>query len=82
MISKADTTQSRLPAWPRLLGAELAAAYCGISKSTFVARVGFGQLPAPVRLGRRSLWDRQILDRFIDALVGANDDETDEWAGV
>jgi len=56
---------------PRLLDEETAAAYLGISKSHFRKlwekdRV----LPQPHRLGNRLLWDRRLLDRYVDALSG------------
>lgn len=57
----------RLPDWPRLLSAELAAAYVGVSLSGFAAQVG-RIWPAPARIGRRTLWDRKDLDEAVDRL--------------
>jgi predicted DNA-binding transcriptional regulator AlpA len=59
-----------LPHWPRLLSDDLAAAYVGLSVTTFRERVGLGKLPKPVRIGKRTLWDRRMLDRQVDALSG------------
>lgn len=56
-----------LPAWPRLLDAEMAARYLGISAATLCRREG---MPKPVHIGRRCLWDRAQLDRFVDELSG------------
>ena len=58
---------AELPHWPRLLSATQAAAYVGLSLNAFVARVG-NPFPAPVRFGRRKLFDRLAIDRAVDAL--------------
>jgi hypothetical protein len=62
--------EMRLPAWPRLLSADMAAAYLSISRTSFLDGVGRGQWPAPIRHGKRTLWDRQRLDRLVDVLSG------------
>ena len=53
-------------AWPRRMGAELAAGYCGEpTAEAFIARVG-REYPQPrVSEGRRRLWLRDDLDRAI-----------------
>jgi predicted DNA-binding transcriptional regulator AlpA len=68
---------SDLPGWPRLLSLNLAAAYVGISSSTFLLRVKNGQYPAPWRDGRRRLWDRVVIDNVIDALSKLDDPRND-----
>jgi excisionase family DNA binding protein len=72
------------PPIPRLLSAELAAAYLSISPRGFEKLWRTGHLPAPHRLGRRVLWDRKLLDEFVDVLsklhLPAN--EMDDWADV
>jgi predicted DNA-binding transcriptional regulator AlpA len=65
-----------LPFTPRLLDADLAALYVGISKTNFLARVATGELPRSRRIGARSLWDRHTLDLFVDALFGLDEPET------
>jgi hypothetical protein len=52
--------------WPRRMGVELAAAYCGESTvDAFMKRVG-REYPLPrVNDGRRRLWLRDDLDRAI-----------------
>jgi hypothetical protein len=52
--------------WPRRMGAELAAGYCGeASVEAFIARVG-REYPQPrISEGRRRLWLRDDLDRAI-----------------
>jgi predicted DNA-binding transcriptional regulator AlpA len=70
-----------MPSWPRLLSADLAAAYLGISRRNMLERVAQHMLPAPLKIGERTLWDIRALDRFVDALMGvtpasaANDEE-------
>ncbi len=60
-----DGGRLRLPNWPRLMGATLAAAYFGVCPATF-RTIGI----RPVRIGRRVLWDRNDLDGFIDNMTG------------
>jgi hypothetical protein len=52
--------------WPRRMGAELAAAYCGESSvEAFIKLVG-SEYPQPrVHVGRRRLWLRDDLDAAI-----------------
>lgn len=59
---------------PRGLSREQAAAYVGVSPSTFDKLVAEGTMPVPKRLKNRSIWDRQRLDACFDALDdgGAN----------
>jgi predicted DNA-binding transcriptional regulator AlpA len=47
-----------------------AASYLCISVGTLDALVRAGQLPAPVRLGKRCVWDRRALDAAMDQLSG------------
>lgn len=64
-----------LPNWPRLMAQATAAAYCGISLSHFL-----GACPvAPVKIGEKPLWDRQDLDRWIDALHDGGASRYDPW---
>jgi hypothetical protein len=51
---------------PRLLGVKDAAAYCGLSPNAFEAHVPI----EPLRFGKRKLWDRVSLDRYLDARAG------------
>jgi hypothetical protein len=52
--------------WPRRMGAELAAAYCGQSTvDAFIKRVGREYPPPRVSDGRRRLWLRDDLDQAI-----------------
>lgn len=67
------------PPSPRLLDEEVAAAYLGISKSRFRTRWTARALPQPHRDGRRLLWDRKLLDSYVDAL-SAIDESDGGWA--
>ena len=56
--------------WPRLLPVRLAAAYLGISPETL--KKNGASLPR-LRAGRKVLYDRDLLDRWLDRLPpGAN----------
>lgn len=61
----------RIPdAWPRLMRADVAAAYLGESVSTFLERVKSGLYPKPVDepdRRRMTRWDRQAIDRYVDS---------------
>lgn len=55
------------PPVPRLMGKALTAAYLGISERMFDR---IADVPNPIRLGRRMLWDRKVIDLWIDDLSG------------
>lgn len=59
------TDRASLPDWPRLMAAELAADYLGVSASTF-RTLGI----VPLNIGRRVLWDRVSLDIYVDRISG------------
>ena len=75
-----------LPDWPRILRAELAAAYCGVSEGTFRTMVKNGLYPNPV-IKRRGVvaWDKAQIDKRIDqmgtgdAVSKDTDEEIDDW---
>ena len=65
---------------PRLLDEPTAAAYLGIGKTGFRMRwKDRKELPQPHRIGERLLWDRKLLDRYVDALSGI-EAEPEGWA--
>jgi prophage regulatory protein len=65
------TANPQLPCWPRGLCEPLAAAYCGISETSFRTEVREGRAPRPIRITRgRQIWDRSHLDQWIDQLGG------------
>lgn len=53
---------------PRGMRAERAAAYLGISTTTFYKMVGDETMPPPIKVGSASIWDRYELDAAFDAL--------------
>lgn len=67
---------------PRLIDESSAAAYLGRSRTRFRDQVAAGALPQPItRNGNRRLWDKRLLDRYVDALSGLVD-KTDSWADL
>lgn len=64
-----------LGAWPRLLDSEKAALYLGISKRFLLDCVANHTLPAPKRIGARVLWDKHVLDQFVDVMFGNDQPE-------
>jgi predicted DNA-binding transcriptional regulator AlpA len=58
-----------LPGWPRALREELAAAYVGLSTSTFRAKVA-PELKTVHLTEKRRAWLREDLDAWLDARAG------------
>lgn len=50
----------------RLLDRKVAAAYCGLSPNAFDKYVEI----QPIRFGKRKLWDKVALDRWLDRKSG------------
>ena len=57
--------------WPRLLSVELLAAYLSVAPQT--VRNNADRIPGRRRFGRRVLWDRRIVDRWLDRNDGSRD---------
>ncbi len=60
-----------LPVWPRLLGVDQLAVYLGMAPQTI--RNNADRIPGRRHLGRRVLWDKNIVDRWIDRNDGTRD---------
>ena len=60
-----------MPCWPRLLSVELAANYLGLAVQTVRNRAG--EIPGRKRLGRKVVYDRDVLDRWIERNTGRTD---------
>ena len=75
-------SKSITPPVPRLFGSEMAAAYLGISERMLDHIRLREDFPAPVRLGRRILWDRKALDAFADSLAQVAYDPWDEVSAL
>jgi predicted DNA-binding transcriptional regulator AlpA len=67
---------------PRLIGREAAAEYVGVGCTTFTDLVSKSNMPQPVHIGTRVLWDVRQLDRAIDRLAGSSDEGPNEWDGA
>ena len=68
---------------PRGLSRVEAAAYVGVSPTTFDILVTEQQMPRPARCRRRLLWDRRQIDRAMDALFNERErvlDDAPEFA--
>jgi predicted DNA-binding transcriptional regulator AlpA len=52
---------------PLLVPAQVAGPICGVSKATWWRLHAAGKVPAPVRLGGRTLWRRAELVAFCEA---------------
>lgn len=70
MAGKGGTKKESLPLGliPRLLSRDQAAAYCGISTSHFTQTVA--KAVQSIKLGDRVLWDRRVIDRWLDQQLG------------
>ena len=65
-----STPEHSMPNWPARLGEDMAARYLGVSKATFRTRWQARRYPQPLREGKRLLWSRTQLDRFVAAQFG------------
>ncbi len=61
----ADNGRVVIASWPRLLPVRLAATYLGVSLDTLKKH---GALLPRLRAGRKVLYDRYVLDRWLDQL--------------
>ncbi len=57
---------------PEGLGRAQAAEFCGISSNTFNTFVENGQLPQPIRFGRRKVWTVDTLRAALKVLTDIN----------
>jgi predicted DNA-binding transcriptional regulator AlpA len=68
--------------WPRGLSSHQGAAYFGISRTMFLELVDSGELPKPLRLRGRTIWDRHELDETFSRLTnrpGASGLGAERW---
>jgi hypothetical protein len=59
-----------MPDWPARMGEDMAALYLGVSETTLRAGVAAGRYPRPLKDGKRLLWAKAQLDRFVHAQFG------------
>jgi predicted DNA-binding transcriptional regulator AlpA len=62
----------------RGLNRQEAALYIGVSASLFDELVRSGDMPKPLRIKRRTVWDRHQLDEFFEALSAPDDNPWDD----
>lgn len=74
--SKISPLPPSLP--PRGLSRVQAAAYIGVSPSLFDEMVKDGRMPAPTRIGARTVWDRFKVDEAFSALSDQDGNPWDE----
>lgn len=67
--------QDHLAYPPRGLRAPRAAAYIGVSETSFLSLVAEGLMPKPKRVRGMVLWDRFELDIFFEKLAPEQQDE-------
>lgn len=66
------------PGWPRAMKRATAAAYCDMSETAFEREVLEGRFPVSFKVGGREHWCRNALDKALDIITGAaQDDEPD-----
>ena len=56
-----------------------AAAYCDMSESAFEREVLSGRFPAPFTVGGRDHWCQKALDRALDHITGAAQDNEPDY---
>lgn len=70
----ADRSAAKALIEPRGLCREQAAAYVGISATTFDRLIEEGRMPGPIAIYSRRVWDRHQLDLAFNALPNAGED--------
>lgn len=70
MQTQARPSSPIAPPTRRGLSRGEAAGYIGVSPTTFDKLVSAGEMPAPKRIGSRTIWDVRALDLAFDALPG------------
>jgi hypothetical protein len=71
----------RLPDWPRVLGQDSAAAYCGISPSAFRLHVVPMVLPIQITPGRKTPDQQDYIDRLMGDMPQPDDPRLQEVIG-
>jgi predicted DNA-binding transcriptional regulator AlpA len=54
----------------RLISARDTAAFYGIGQSTLWRWINEGRIPQPIRIGRRTFWDFEMLEQHVNSLSG------------
>ena len=69
-----ETSGNEFGMTPRGLSGKEAAEYVGVGVET-LERLG----PPPLRIGRRKVWDRKLLDAWMDKLGGVSSEDKQGW---
>ena len=67
---------------PRGLSRQQAAAYVGVSASTFDSMIKSGSMPKPKIIGARRVWDKWKIDAAFSDLPGDGGCDDDVWDRV
>lgn len=78
----AERLQDQLAYPPRGLRAERAAAYVGVSKTTFLELVEDGVMPKPIKLRGCMVWDRLKIDAAIESMTDDKVNSFDRKFGI
>ena len=73
------TDARALPFVPRGLSRVEAARYIGVSPGTFDKLVDDGNMPKPLHIRARRVWDRAAIDSAFTAMGEGADGEPNEW---
>ena len=80
-----NALNERMPNWLRGMKVEIAAAYIGLSISTFLSLVAGGRAPWPTWITPgRKIWLREDLDLWLDRMRGDKETakvEPEAWLG-
>lgn len=74
MPAKTNPATIQISTFPRGLRLDAAAAYVGVSVSTFERWVERGLMPKPKKIDGITVWDRRKIDQSFDDLPGDTDD--------
>lgn len=67
---------------PRCVSRIDAAKYLGVSVSLFDREVKAGNLPAPITIGRRHVWDIRRIDAVVDSFADVVVQAANPWDAV
>jgi predicted DNA-binding transcriptional regulator AlpA len=79
---KTRKLQDTLAYPPKAMRADRAAAYLGMSRSSFLKLVDDGIMPKPTRINGMALWDRLALDVAFEALAAEDQDANNSFDKV
>lgn len=69
LMLTAELIHALPPSARRGMSREEAASFIGVSVGTFDKLVRSGDIPPPIKLDRKKIWDKRALDRWLDQKV-------------